>query len=187
LAYATPSTVILLDEVTNADAGELAPLNGYLEPKAAVNFGGLTHRRAQGVLVFAADNTFGNGDESGRHAGTRVQNSALVDRFARVIQFQFLPHASEVDAICRHTGCSEQLAGHVVNAITVCREKVESGDIIDAPSIRSAMAFIRALRVLPVRDAWQTAVVSRQPSESATVLNAIFATSLDLDLISDNI
>lgn len=185
LAYTQPSSVILLDEVTNADAGELAPLNGYLEPKAAVSFGGQVHRRAKGVLIFAADNTFGNGDESGRHAGTRVQNSALLDRFARVVQFQFLPAASEIEAIVRHTGCHENIAEHVVSAITVCRAKVESGDIIDAPSIRSAMAFIRALRVLPPNEAWQTAVVSRQPSESAAVLNAIFATSIDQDVLTN--
>lgn len=185
LAYTQPSTVILLDEITNADAGELAPLNGYLEPKAAVSFGGQVHRRAAGVLVFAADNTFGSGDETGRHAGTRVQNSALIDRFARVVQFQFLPAASEIEAIVRHTGCHENLADHVVSAIGVCRAKVESGDIIDAPSIRSAMAFIRALQILPANEAWQTAVVSRQPSESAAVLNAIFATSIDHDVLSN--
>lgn len=187
LAYTCPSTVILLDEVTNADAGELAPLNGYLEPKAAVSFGGQVHRRAKGVLIFAADNTFGNGDESGRHAGTRVQNSALLDRFARVVQFQFLPAASEIEAICRHTGCTFDVADHVVQAITVCRAKVESGDIVDAPSIRSAMAFIRALNILPANEAWQTAVVSRQPSESAAVLNAIFATSINADFLSNNL
>ena len=187
LAYTQPSTVILLDEVTNADAGELAPLNGYLEPKAAVSFGGQVHRRAAGVLVFAADNTFGNGDETGRHAGTRVQNSALIDRFARVVQFQFLPKASEVDAISRHTGCTTDLANHVVTAIHACRAKVEEGEIVDAPSIRSAMAFIRALRLLPVADAWASAVVSRQPSESAAVLDAIRHTYIDNDFIANNI
>jgi MoxR-like ATPase len=187
LAYSAPSTVILLDEITNADAGELAPLNGYLEPKAAVSFGGLTHRRAEGVLIFAADNTFGNGDESGRHAGTRVQNSALVDRFARVVQFRFLSHQDEVKAIRKHTNCTAAVAAHVVDAITVCRQKVESGDIIDAPSIRSAMAFIRALQVLPPAEAWQCAVVARQPSESTAVLNAVFVSCIDIDYLTNNL
>jgi hypothetical protein len=77
-AFTHPSTVILLDEVTNADPGELAPLNGFLEPNSAVSFGGAVQRRAPGVLVFAADNTLGNGDDSGRYAGTRAMNSALV-------------------------------------------------------------------------------------------------------------
>jgi hypothetical protein len=56
-AFTHPSTVILLDEVTNCDPGELAPLNGFLEPNSAVSFGGSVQSRAPGVLVFAADNT----------------------------------------------------------------------------------------------------------------------------------
>jgi hypothetical protein len=32
-AFETPSTVILLDELTNADPANLAPLNGFLEPQ----------------------------------------------------------------------------------------------------------------------------------------------------------
>jgi MoxR-like ATPase len=39
-AFTSPSTVILLDEVTNADAGELATLNGFLRPNSAVTYGG---------------------------------------------------------------------------------------------------------------------------------------------------
>jgi MoxR-like ATPase len=47
-AYVSPATVILLDEISNCDAGELAPLNGFLEPNSAVNFGGQPQRRAPG-------------------------------------------------------------------------------------------------------------------------------------------
>jgi hypothetical protein len=39
-AYVCPSSVILLDELTAADPGNLAPLNGLLEPGAAVTIGG---------------------------------------------------------------------------------------------------------------------------------------------------
>lgn len=186
-AYTCPSTVILLDEVTNADPGELAPLNGFLEPNAAVSFGGQTHRRAPGVLIFAADNTFGNGDDSGRHVGTRLQNSALIDRFARVIPFTFLPEHQEADAIVRRTGCTKDIALHVLSAVGVARQKVQSAEIVDAPSIRSAMAFIRALSVLPVEEAWQTAVVARQPAESHAELNSIFTACINPQFIKDNI
>lgn len=187
LAYATPSTVILLDEVTNADPGELATLNGFLEPNAAVSFGGLTHTRAEGVLVFVADNTFGNGDDSGRHAGTRMQNSALVDRFARVIQFDYLPKDFEVEAIARRSGCSRVLAEAIHSAITVARHKVKSADIVDAPSIRSAIAFARAMTVLPLRDAWIATVVNRQPVESHAVLMGIYDASIDPIFFQDNL
>ena len=187
MAYTSPSTVILLDEVTNADPGELAPLNGFLEPNAAVSFGGQVWRKAPGVLVFAADNTFGSGDDSGRYAGTRTMNSALIDRFARVIPFTFLPQQSEIEAIVKRTGCTHGLAAYVHNAITVARAKVESAEIVDAPSIRSIMGFIRALSALPAKQAWETAVVARQPSESHAVLRGLYETFIDEVFIVNNI
>jgi len=174
-AFTTPSTVVLLDEISNCDAGELATLNGFLEPNSAVNYGGQVHRRAQGVLVFAADNTLTNGDASGRYSGTRQMNSSLADRFARVIKFEFLSRDREVEALVRHTGCHQALACHVVDAITAARAKVESGDIIDAPSIRSALAFIRSLNILTVDEAWESAITSRQPAESRAALDVIRA------------
>ena len=186
-AFTCPSTVILLDEVSNADQGELATLNGFLEPNSAVSYGGSVQRRAPGVLVFAADNTLGNGDSSGRYAGTRTMNSALVDRFARIIKFTYLSKADEVNALMRHTGCSIDLASHVVDLLNACRAKVLTSDIIDAPSIRSAMAFIRALKVLPIEDAWASTIAARQPDESAAALEAIRCAYVDESLINRNI
>ena len=182
-AFTSPSTVVLLDEVTNADAGELATLNGFLEPNSAVTYGGAVRRRAPGVLVFAADNTLGSGDESGRYAGTRTMNSSLVDRFARVIQFDYLPLPQEVDAVMRHTGCAKQLAEHILASIRMARAKVDTGDVVDAPSIRSVIAFIRALDVLSIDEAWATTVAARQPSESAAALEAIRKATLNPALI----
>jgi MoxR-like ATPase len=183
-AFTSPSTVVLLDEVTNADAGELATLNGFLEPNSAVSYGGAVRRRAPGVLVFAADNTLGSGDESGRYAGTRTMNSSLVDRFARVIHFDYLPLHKEVDAVMRHTGCAKELAEHILASIRMARAKVETGDVVDAPSIRSVIAFIRALDVLSIDDAWATTVAARQPSESAAALEAIRKATLNPSLIT---
>jgi MoxR-like ATPase len=184
-AFTHPSTVILLDEVTNADPGELAPLNGFLEPNSAVSFGGSVQTRAPGVLVFAADNTLGNGDDSGRYAGTRPMNSALVDRFARVVQFDYLPYDSEVDALVRHTGCNPKLAHHILSAVMVARSQVQTGEVIDAPSIRSVIAFIRALRVLPVDKAWATTIAARQPAESLPGLSAIYASCINETTINN--
>ena len=186
-AFETPSTVILLDELTNADPANLAPLNGFLEPLSAVSYGGAVRTRAAGVLVFAADNTLSNGDDSGRYAGTRLMNSALADRFSRVISFQYLPIEKEAAALVNHTNCTDDLAMHVMQAITVARGKVQTADIIDAPSIRSAIAFIRALDVLPLEEAWQTAVVNRQPAESHAALQSIFASCINPTIINRNL
>ena len=183
-AYTTPGTCILLDEITNADPGELAILNGLLEPNAAVTIGGSVWRRAPGVLIFAADNTLTNGDQSGRYSGTRQMNSALADRFARIVPFDFLPLSVEVEAVTRHTGCAPALAEHCLKAVHMARSKVATGDIIDAPSIRSVVAFVRALAMMPVRDAWNSAIAARQPQESALALQGIYEACIDPVYIS---
>lgn len=187
MGYTHPSTVILLDEPTNLEPAILAILNGFLEPNSAVSYGGAVHKRANGVLVFGADNTLGSGDETGRYAGTKVMNSALIDRFAQVIRMEYLPIDAEIDAVTRHTGCTKDLAKHVLKAVRVARQKVQSADIVDAPSIRSVVAFIKALKVLPVKDAWDVAIANRQPSESATALEAIRVACIDETFISNNI
>jgi MoxR-like ATPase len=182
-AYVHPGCVILLDEVSNTDPGELAPLNGLLEPRAAVTIGGSVWRRAPGVFIAAADNTLGTGDQSGRYAGTRGMNSALMDRFGLVSRMDYLPRRLETDALVRHTGCSQALAEHVMDAIQVCRAKVDTGEVIDAPSIRSAVAFIRALRLMPVEEAWADTIVARQPVESHPALAAVYTATINTDTI----
>ena len=179
MAYASPGSVILLDEPTNADPGNLAVLNGLLEPGARVNLGGAVRSRAAGVLVLGADNTLGHGDDSGRYAGTRLMNSSLLDRFARVLPMTYLPESVEVDAVVKHTRCTVKLASHVVKCINHARAKVESGDIVDAPSLRQIVAFIRALAGLSVDDAWASTIASKQPSESAVAMAAIKAACLN--------
>ena len=150
-----------------------------------MSFGGSVQTRAPGVLVFAADNTLGNGDDTGRYAGTRQMNSALVDRFARVVQFDYLPVQSEVDAVVRHTGCDPLLAAHILEAVFVARSQVRTGEVIDAPSIRSVIAFIRALRVLPVDKAWATTIAARQPVESLPGLTAIYLSCISETTINN--
>lgn len=179
MAYASPGSIILLDEPTNADPGNLAVLNGLLEPGARVNLGGAVRTRAAGVLVLGADNTLGHGDDSGRYAGTRLMNSSLLDRFARVLPMTYLPEAVEVDAVVKHTRCTVKLARHVVQCINHARAKVETGDIVDAPSLRQIVAFVRALAGLSVDDAWASTIASKQPAESAVAMSAIKAACLN--------
>ena len=182
-AFVTPGAVILLDEISNADPANLAVLNSLLEPNSHVNIGGQVWSRAAGVLVMGADNTLGNGDDSGRYAGKRSMNSSLLDRFARVILFKYLPEDTEVKALVRHTNCTEKLARHVVKAINLARAKVDSGDIVDSPSLRQLIAFIRALDLLTVREAWDTTIAAKQPPESALALEAIRMASINENLI----
>lgn len=179
LAYQRPGAVVLLDEVSNADAGNLAILNGYLEPGARVNAGGSVRTRAAGVLIFAADNSTGDGDSSGRYAGLRSMNSSFLDRFARMVPLDYLQREEEAQAIVNHTGCTHKLARHVVDCINAARAKVATGDIIDAPSLRQAVAFVKALRYVSIDEAWATTVASKQPAESAAALEAVRSACLN--------
>jgi hypothetical protein len=114
-------------------------------------------------------------------------NSALADRFARVIAFKHLAMGDEIEAVVRHTGCTYALAEHVLKAVHACRAKVSSGDIIDAPSIRQVLAFIRSVNVLGVNEAWAASIGNRQPSESATAIEAIKAAFVSESFINNNI
>jgi MoxR-like ATPase len=180
----SPSTVVLLDEISMTDAGELAVLNGFLEPNPCISYGGHVHRRAAGVLVFGADNTLTSGDDSGLYGGTRRLNTATAERFASVIKFEHMSPAMEVDIVVRRTGCPKGLATHVVKALNAFRAKVESGDIVDAPSIRQTMYFIKNLRLMPVDDAWAAAIGNRQPVESAVAVQAIKTACISDEVIN---
>lgn len=140
-------------------------------------------RRAPGVLVVGADNTLTNGDDSGRYGSTNQMNSALADRFSRIIKFEHMSEDTEAQAVVRHTGCKIELAREIVKVVRVARTKVTTGDLVDAPSIRSVIAFVRALKVLSVQQAWETTIANRQPSESAVALEAIKHTHLDTVVI----
>jgi MoxR-like ATPase len=187
MAYTRPGAVICLDEITNCHPGSLAPLNGLLEPNARVSIGGRLWSRAPGVVIAAADNTTGAGDASGRHAGTREMNSALMDRFAFKPWLEFLPRDVERKALIDRTGANPKLVDHVLDAVDKCRAKVQTGEIIDPPSIRAVGAFILALATEDVREAWNITIAAAQPAESAVGLEAIFTTCIDPKTINKHI
>lgn len=183
-AYTTPGAVCLLDEVGMGNASALSSLNGWLEPGARMAYADRVWHRAKGSMFFAADNSLTQGDPSGRYAGVGTMNVAFSDRFSFVVPMAYLDPDQEADAITRHTGCSVALARHVVDALAVCRSKVDAGEVIDAPSIRQAIAFVEALAFLPAAEAWQLTVLSRQPAESSVALAAVFASSINTALIA---
>ena len=178
-AYTTPGSLILLDELSTAHPGVLSHLNGLLEPNARVSLGGRVWTRAAGVMIVAADNTNGSGDITGRYSGTQAANSATVDRFGLMVRVDYLDPQTEAEALSNGSRCSLSLAGHIVEAFGAIRAKVDDGDVVDPPSLRQAIAFAKASRWMPVAEAWETAIVARQPIESAVALRAVFASHID--------
>lgn len=178
-----PGSLSLLDEPSNGDPGEMAQLNALLEPNGRVNLGGVDRSRAPGALCFAADNTMGNGDITGRYSGTRQQNAALMDRFGLKVAFTFLPLQQEIDAVAKHTGCKPTLAKEVMKVVTLARAKVQTGEVVDAPSIRQVIAWIRAMPFLGVRGAWVNTVAAAQPPESAAAVEALYTAEVNAEKI----
>lgn len=182
-AYTTTGGICLLDEVGMGNASALSSLNGWLEPNARMAYGDKVWHRAPGSMFFACDNSLTQGDQTGRYAGVGQMNVAFADRFSFVIPMTYLDPDQEADAIARHTGCSVILARHVVDALAVCRSKVDKGEVIDPPSIRQAISFVEACRFLPVAEAWAISILARQPAESSVALAAVFASNIDCTLI----
>lgn len=183
-AYTTPGAVCLLDEVGMAQPGALSALNAFLERQAQVAYAGQVWHRAPGTMYLAASNDLTQGDPSGRYAGVQPMNVAFGERFSLVVPFKYLDPATEAEALTRHTGCTAALAAHLVSAMGVLRSKVDSGDVIDAPSIRQMVAFIEACRVLPVAEAWRSAIAARQPAESEAALAAVYGACIDEVLVA---
>lgn len=177
--YETPGAVLCLDEITNAHPGELAPLNGLLEPGARQTIGTRARSRAPGVIIGACDNTLGAGDPTGRYHGTREMNVALMQRFAWRAMFTFLPREVERKALGSITGKSAPLIDHLLDAVDKTRAAVKTGEVIDAPSIRDCAAFLMALDLFPVREAWAISIAAAQPVESAAALEGIFASCIN--------
>ena len=167
-------TVILLDEIGFANPANVSNLQALLEPNAAVTYEGFAHRRATGVVVFGADNSTGNRDDSGRFKGVQEQNSALLDRFPFTATFDFLPPNIESGLIQQRTGASAQLADNIVRVLNVARAETKTGEIIDAPSLRQAFALATAINAgVKPETAWTAAIANKSPSESRTALDAI--------------
>jgi MoxR-like ATPase len=184
-AFTTPGAICLIDEPATGSPAVMAVLNGLLEPgQPRISHGEKVYTRALGTLFFGADNSNGQGDTSGRFAGVQTMNTATMDRFSFVVPLTYLDPADEAAALVLHTGCTQRMADHVIQAFTLARAKVETGDLIDPPTFRQAIAFTQACSVLPPSEAWRVTIAARQPMESQVALAAIYSAAIDEITIS---
>ena len=184
-AFTTPGAVCLIDEPATGSPAVMAVLNGLLEPgQPRISHGEKVYTRALGTLFFGADNSNGQGDTGGRFAGVQTMNTATMDRFSFVVPLTYLDPSDEAAALVLHTGCTQRMADHVIQAFTLARSKVEAGDLIDPPTFRQAIAFTQACSVLPPSEAWRVTIAARQPMESQVALAAIYSAAIDETIIT---
>jgi MoxR-like ATPase len=177
--------LILLDEISFARAQSIAVLQSICEP--SVHRGVMINETGQRIPVhpsvafFCADNTNGYGDSTGNFTGTRDQNSAFIDRFSYTFEFNYLPPADEANLIHKRTGLHLDAARVIVKFAGVAREKSKAGMLTQPPSLRQLFAWAAAVRDgIPVKSAFESAVVRKYPSDCSAELLAVFTATVDV-------
>lgn len=180
-AIQVPHAVVLLDEPSFCRAHNMASLHSLLERDGAITLTetGRVIRPAVGVLFILADNTMGQGDTSGRHAGTVEQNAALIGRMAYIHVLTPPSVAVETRLLVSRTGIAKEPAKLISEFSRQCRKANESGALVDAVSLRHTEALAHALVAgIPAQTAFTAAVVNKASMESAEALQQLFAAHL---------
>lgn len=175
-----PGAIILLDELCFGKPGHLAALHATLEYEGALTIQetGEKVRRADGVIIFAADNTNGTGDRTGRYDGLYTMNGALRRRFSYWLQFDYPPAALEADIISRKTGVPIKGSKLVVDLMRACRAAARTGALADAPSLPHAIAFCELVQAgKPTREAYEQSVVLGTSPEYSEKLQELYIAS----------
>ena len=184
LQYA--GAIVLLDEIGFARAQSLATLHALCEhsPHRSITIAETGKRIpvASHVVFFCADNSNGHGDHSGNFAGVREQNTAFLDRFSFTLRFEYLNSTDEADLIVKRTGLQPKAAAIIVQFAGVARQKARGGLLTQPPSLRQLFAFARAVKKgLPVRTAFNNAIVNKFPAECEAELVGVFTSQINED------
>lgn len=187
-----PGAIILLDEIGFARAQSLAVLHSLCErsPHRSITIAetGERVRVAPHVVFFGADNSNGHGDSSGNFAGVREQNTAFLDRFSFTLRFDYLAPGDEIALISKRTGLSYAATEHLVQFVSVAREKAKAGILTQPPSLRQLFAWARAVkRGVPVRTAFNNAIVNKFPADCAPELEAVFLSQINLETFKQSL
>lgn len=165
MAIQQEGAVILLDEITYARPENLASLQGLLEGKELrIAETGEVIPIAEGVQFVAADNTNGAGDNTGRYSGTRPLNAAFVDRFGLMLEMPGHSKEKIAEIVRGRTGCSAVHAAVIGHFAHLAQQKVASGILSDAPSIRGLCAWGHALNA-GMENAAEITILAKYPEE----------------------
>ena len=177
--------IVLLDEIGFARAQNLAVLHAVTEPSKhralVIAETGVRIPVASHVVFFCADNSNGHGDATGNFAGVRDQNSAFIDRFSYTLEFEYLPHDTEVALLCTRTGIPHDASNVLVTFANTAREKARAGLLTQPPSLRQLFAWARAIQKgVPVSIAFENAIVNKFPADCEAELRGVFSATIDV-------
>lgn len=162
-AMQTPGCVILLDEPSFLRPGAAAVLQTILDVGAIYlkEDGNRRVQLAPGVIICAADNTALTGDETGRYCDTQTQNIALQDRFAWIVQCDYLSEAREASVLHHRTGIARDAASAMVAFAATTRKNAATGQLTAGVSLRRLMAWAVAVEAgVPSAHAFKASILS---------------------------
>ena len=185
LAIQTPHAILLLDEPTYAAPAHIAALNPVLERDGAMVRMPRTGERlavAEGIMIFAADNTAGSGSTSNEYMGRNPFGSDTLDRFGLFLSFDYMPADMErkvvrtmVQRACGIKPASAMVKD-VCRLVGTARAKADLGELEGAPSLRRAVAFCVALvQGIDAKEAYTSCIVNAAPEDSQEALRQIYA------------
>jgi hypothetical protein len=173
-AMRRPGTVILLDEITLAPAGVQGLFQGCADEHRTYTLPtGEKVVAAAGVVFCVADNTAGNGDDTGLYHGTNPANGALVNRFARMLRVEYMSVATEAAALHNHT--KAPLAACMYLAEFVARVRALPAMENAIMSLRNMCAFTRVvIDGFSVAEAADVTILSRMVATERATVETLF-------------
>jgi cobaltochelatase CobS len=173
-AFRTPFCVILIDEPSFLRSGSLAVFQTIMDTGKIYLQSGEVVERAEGVLIVAADNSMGCGDDTGRYIDVAPVNAALLDRFAMRHVVDYLPPAIEARVVASRAMVSREIADIMARFAATTRAQAANGSLTMGITTRRLIAWGKAVNAgLPSDVAFTVAVLNGADSADREALRQL--------------
>lgn len=147
--------VILLDDVDRAPAEYHEILRHCLEDNAKNIFVpelGVSIELHPDTMIVATANSAGRGDTSGLYSSVQEMDESILDRFQRVVQFQFMSQELEIQILHRKFPALAKAAPEafkpIMQVASILREMVNQGEIHASFSHRRIVQWLQSVEEL---------------------------------------
>lgn len=169
--------VLLLDEYDTASPGVLFALQWLLEDNGKLFLRDMPGTNAERTIdphgdfrLVAAGNTLGQGDDTGRFAGTRVQNSAAIDRYKTCVLMTYLDPSDEAAIVAvKFPKIDADIIARMVKVAGLMRDGQDTGALSLTVSPRTLFSWAAKLPLLGVHKAFDSAFVNKLPAKERSV------------------
>jgi len=178
-AMRIPYNVVLLDEPTLLRPGAIAVLQTVLDFRKVYLPTGEIVDVAPGILIVAADNTSGTGDETGQYADTAAMNHAFMTRFGIKFPFDYLSPAAEAQMIHGRSMLPLPACRVMSEFAALTRQDCDKGKLAIGIGPRALLAWAKAVKAgLPSSMAYALAVANGVGPEDKAPLEVLASASL---------